>query len=675
MSESLHGRTVLVTGAGGFVGRGTVRRLVAGGARVRALAGPPGVPIESLDAGVEELRGEISNAAHMRDAVAGATTVVHLAGPASVADSFADPAAYARIHVEGTATLLSACVAAGVSRFVHISSAEVYGRPRSNPVRETHPLRARSPYGAAKIGAEQYVRAAAVSGLKAVILRPFSIYGPGLSPRSVIGTILRQCSESDEIRLHDLRPVRDYCFVDDIADAIAAAATIPVRSIETINVGSGTGRSVADLARTVLEMCGRHGSIVESAAGRRPPAADIPALVADVSRARARLHWSAQVDLRTGLERTLSSFGIDSTPATGGAPRPAGRSGRMRRPSKRYVITGAQGFLGRYVACHLLRSDPGCEVVGLGRSPRCDGTFTHAVSWGRHHVPAPVPPAIRAALASPRYRYVSCDILDGAGVRRTLSASEPIAIFHLASGLRGDRTRQLCRTVVEGVASLLEAAADVCAGARVVLGSSGAVYGLAANGNGRFHEADQCAPVDTYGAAKYAAEQVARALARERRVPLICARLFNLAGPGQDERHVCGYLASRIAAIQSGALSPHLDIGDATATRDFMDVRDAARGIALIAERGEPGAVYNVGTGAEIPVSRVLATLIGLAPEGDRIVIATRPGTRPSTVRRHAAHTTRLEDLGFRIEYDLSATLADLLNYYLHVVADSAPDA
>lgn len=308
MSAGVEGRTVVVTGGGGFIGRAVVRALLASGARVRALAGAPGDLLPPLPAGVAELRADITDAGAVRECVAEADAVVHLAGPASVAASFSRAAEYARAHVQGSATVLDACREAGVARVVLVSSAEVYGRPRSSPVREDHPLAPRSPYAAAKAGAEHFAQAfAAAFGMGVVILRPFSVYGPGAAPGSLVGTIVDAVRRGDPVRLHDLAPVRDYCFVDDVARAVAAACHRPLPPGTVLNVGTGTGTSVAGVAAAALEAAGRTLP-VEERGGGRPAAADIPALVADPSRARRLLEWEAEVELRAGLALTLRAL-------------------------------------------------------------------------------------------------------------------------------------------------------------------------------------------------------------------------------------------------------------------------------------------------------------------------------------------------------------------------------
>jgi nucleoside-diphosphate-sugar epimerase len=306
-SLRLEDEVVFVTGAGGFIGSAVVRALAGRGAEVRALAGPPGEQILQPPAEVEPVYADIEDQKTLVRMAAGASVAIHLAGPPSVAGSFRAPLEFGRVHASGTLAMLEACRTARVSRFVYVSSAEVYGRVSANPVTEDHPLQPRSPYGASKAAAEQFVQAYAhTSGMKTVVLRPFSVYGPKLPLTSVTGTILRQTLWEDEIVLGDLRPVRDYCFLDDVVEGVLRAATVPCLSANVFNLGTGVGTSVGDLAGLASRLAGRRLPIRSDPSRRRPPGTDIDELVADRGNAAAALGWSPAVSLEDGLHRTLN---------------------------------------------------------------------------------------------------------------------------------------------------------------------------------------------------------------------------------------------------------------------------------------------------------------------------------------------------------------------------------
>lgn len=203
--------------------------------------------------------------------------------------------------------MLEACRAAGVRRFVYVSSAEVYGRPERNPVPEGHLLNPRSPYGAGKAAAEHFVRAYAHAyGIEVAVLRPFSVYGPRLRAGSVMATILRQVLTANEVLVADLAPVRDYCFLDDVIEGVLAAATARRLQEVTFNLGSGTGTSVGELAQLALQLAGRKLPVRTESSRGRPTGTDIDCLVADRTRAGALLGWAPRVRLEDGVCRTLA---------------------------------------------------------------------------------------------------------------------------------------------------------------------------------------------------------------------------------------------------------------------------------------------------------------------------------------------------------------------------------
>ena len=299
---------VVVTGAGGFIGHHCVRHFASVCKTVRALTGPGDAHIDwpaNVESNELDVCGPLSKIeAHLTDA----TTIVHLAGPPAVRDSFQDAKRYVDIHAGGTANVIQAAANAAVKRFVYLSSAEVYGQPLANPVSEEHRLLARSPYGAAKIGAERVIESfTQFSDFNAVILRPFSVYGPGQTMNSLLGTIIRKLQAGDRVELFDLRPIRDYLYVADLAHAIERACTANIESCSVLNVGSGRGTSVKRFAELTSEAMGKSAVIEQAPSSDRPTAANIYKLVADSRRAQQVLDWKPTTDLLTGLQRTVNA--------------------------------------------------------------------------------------------------------------------------------------------------------------------------------------------------------------------------------------------------------------------------------------------------------------------------------------------------------------------------------
>ena len=303
---SIRGQQLLVTGACGFIGSALIRRLVSRGAQVRALTAAPWEPPRSVPRQVRGVRCDVTNLGAIAALARDVDTVVHLAGPASVTASFGSSRYYVRTHVLGTATLLEVCRRYGIRRMVYISSAEVYGRPGTARVAEDASLRPRSPYAAAKVGAEKLVEAfSSAFGLDSVILRPFAVYGPGISSESLIGTVIRQTRRGRATVLRDLRPVRDFCHVGDVADAIVRACTATLPRLTVLNVGTGQGTSVAQMARRIARLRGRRIPVRGRSAELVSAGDAVDRLVADPRRAERLLGWRARTPLGAGLEETI----------------------------------------------------------------------------------------------------------------------------------------------------------------------------------------------------------------------------------------------------------------------------------------------------------------------------------------------------------------------------------
>jgi GDP-4-dehydro-6-deoxy-D-mannose reductase len=340
---------------------------------------------------------------------------------------------------------------------------------------------------------------------------------------------------------------------------------------------------------------------------------------------------------------------------------------------KRYFITGAQGFLGRHVISSLLSSDGSAEVLGAGRSVRLSGAFTHSVSWGTRRIPAPLPDYLRSVLETERYRYVSLDLRRGPELIGVLRRFRPEVVIHLASAMRDDPLSSLLASTIECTIGLMEALPASCVSVRkVVICSTGGVYGAPAELPIR--EEAPCNPIDFYSTSKLAAEHYSRILARQHQIPAVWVRLFNLVGPGQDERHICGSLVAQAAAIAEGVAPPVMQIGALDTTRDFVDPRDAASALLLIAENGISGSIYNVASGGESPMQRVLQIVLQAAGLAGRVKVE-QAAFRAADVPRHFASIERLRSLGFGRHYDLVGSIKDLLHYYRRTVKAAAESA
>jgi NAD dependent epimerase/dehydratase len=309
---TLRGTRVLVTGAGGFIGSHLAERLAQEGARVRALVrynalGRWGWLDESPARGdLEVVAGDVRDPGQMRAVVEGSEVVFHLAALIAIPYSYEAPASYVATNVSGTLNLLEAARAAGVRRFVHTSTSEVYGTAQTVPIDERHPLRAQSPYAATKIGADQLVDAFHRSfAFPVTIVRPFNTYGPRQSARAVLPTIIAQCLAGGPVRLGNLEPRRDLTFVTDTVDGFVRASTCEAAVGLTVQLGTGREARVGDLAERVRALTGCAAPVEVDAQRVRPGGSEVERLVADASLAQRTFGWTPRVDLDEGLQRTI----------------------------------------------------------------------------------------------------------------------------------------------------------------------------------------------------------------------------------------------------------------------------------------------------------------------------------------------------------------------------------
>lgn len=336
----------------------------------------------------------------------------------------------------------------------------------------------------------------------------------------------------------------------------------------------------------------------------------------------------------------------------------------------RVFISGAQGFVGRYLVAHWLKAAPETEILGVGRSAFMPEAFTHTVHRGDCEVLAPLPQNLRTGNGD-RYHYLSLDIRRKADIRRVLNEFRPDVVVHLASFLRGGSIEQYLQTNVEGIVAVVEAIVESSVEVKkLLIASTGGVYGAPADADLPLKETTACTPVDLYAVSKLAAEHVSRILVKQHQIPTVWARLFNLVGAGQQEIHVCGRLATQISAIISGTSPPLVRVGSLAATRDFVDIRDVAAGLELLTREGSSGETYNLGSGQETSIGAVLETFFSVAGLS-RVRIEHVEEQHP-TIPRHFAAIDRLRALGFEGKYDLKQSVGTLLNYYLQEVAQSA---
>ena len=298
----------LITGGAGFLGSALANQLFSDGHVVGVLDDLSNGNQDYLCLGINFQQGDVNNIPLLWSLLQDVDCVYHLAARVSVAQSILYPRDYNAVNVGGTVSLMEATRDAGVRRVILASSGAVYGQQPLERVQEATMPRPDSPYAVSKWAAEQYVHTIGeLWGIETVALRIFNAYGPRQSlPPShapVVPRFLRQALSGGSVVIFgDGQQCRDFVYVADVVTALIQAAQAPSVNRQVINIGSGYGTSLNELADLLGQVSGRSVNRIYN----REKGGGVSRLVADPGRAQQLLGFQAQVGLAEGLAKTLA---------------------------------------------------------------------------------------------------------------------------------------------------------------------------------------------------------------------------------------------------------------------------------------------------------------------------------------------------------------------------------
>ena len=308
--------TVLVTGADGFIGSHLAELLVEQGYQVQALVH---YNARSTWGWLEHSRyrqqitvhsGDIRDPFFCQSLCQGIDWVFHLAALIAIPYSYQAPQSYVQTNILGTVNLCEAARQAGVQRFIHTSSSEVYGSAQTLPIDEQHPLQPQSPYSASKIGADAMAMSYFYSfDLPVTLARPFNTYGPRQSARAIIPTIISQLAQGiTRLQLGALTPMRDLNFVSDTCWGLLSIARAPQAIGKTLNIGSNQSIAMGDLAQRIARLMHCSIEIQLDSQRLRPQASEVVHLRCDNRALMALTGFQPQVTLDQGLQHSIEWF-------------------------------------------------------------------------------------------------------------------------------------------------------------------------------------------------------------------------------------------------------------------------------------------------------------------------------------------------------------------------------
>jgi dTDP-glucose 4,6-dehydratase len=309
---------VLVTGGAGFIGSHYVRKVLGGA--YDTMADAEVVVLDKLTyAGNESnlesvrdnprlrfVRGDVCDGEVVREVITGADLVVHFAAESHVDRSILGAADFVLTNVLGTQTLLQAAVDAGVGKFVHVSTDEVYGSITEGSWTEECLLEPNSPYAASKAGADLMARSfARTHGLPVCITRCSNNYGPHQFPEKVVPLFVTNLMDGKKVPLYgDGLNVRDWLHVDDHCWGIQLVADAG-RPGEIYNIGGGTELTNLELTARLLDACGADESMVERVTDRK---AHDRRYSVDITKISTELGYRPLMSFDEGLASTIEWY-------------------------------------------------------------------------------------------------------------------------------------------------------------------------------------------------------------------------------------------------------------------------------------------------------------------------------------------------------------------------------
>lgn len=308
-------KKVLITGSEGFIGSHIVEKLVKNNFKVRCLVlynsfnnigNLTYLPKKILD-NCEIIFGDVRDQDQMHSITKNCDSIINLAALVGIPYSYKAVKSYIDVNIIGTYNLLQASIKNNVEKLIHTSTSEVYGTAQYVPINESHPIVAQSPYSASKISADALVTSFNRSfNLNTLIIRPFNTFGPRQSNRAIIPTIISQYMTENKLVLGNLKPKRDFTYVDDTAEAFVKALRLKKNfGGMTVNLGTGKSYSVLDLVKIISKIFNKKLKIIKSNERFRPKNSEVYNLLASNLQAKKFLNWKPKFINKKGFENAL----------------------------------------------------------------------------------------------------------------------------------------------------------------------------------------------------------------------------------------------------------------------------------------------------------------------------------------------------------------------------------
>lgn len=309
-------KTILVTGADGFIGSHLTEALLEKGCKIKALSYYNSFNywgwLDDIDriSEIEVITGDVRDPHYCKNMTKDVDIVFNLAALIAIPYSYIAPDSYVDTNIKGILNICQASLENGVEKVIHTSTSEVYGTAQYVPIDEKHPFQPQSPYSASKIGADMIALSFHNAfGLDVTIARPFNAYGPRQSARAVIPTIITQIANgAREIKLGDISPTRDFNYVKDTCRGFVEIAECDNMKGETVNISSNYEISVKDVLNKIKTIMNSDVKFITEEERIRPGKSEVFRLWGDNKKIRELTGFEPKYDIDAGLKETIKWY-------------------------------------------------------------------------------------------------------------------------------------------------------------------------------------------------------------------------------------------------------------------------------------------------------------------------------------------------------------------------------
>jgi len=307
---------VLISGGAGFIGSHLSEKYTLEGHTVLCLDNFMNSDLGNIRGllnykNFKLIKGDVRDFDLLEKIVREVDVIIHLAAQIHVDRSILEPKLTYDVNIFGTLNILELARRYDIDKVVHTSTSEVYGSAQYVPMDENHPLDAPHPYGASKVAADRMCNAYIQTyGVNVCVMRPFNAFGPRQKDTGYGGVISifvkRSLNGTPPIIYGDGMQTRDYTYVKDLVRAYDLILKYKKPLREPINFGTGREIRIIDLARKIIELCGKKGRIKPVHVAPRP--GEVGRLVADYSKAEKLLGWEPEYTFEKGLTEFIKWY-------------------------------------------------------------------------------------------------------------------------------------------------------------------------------------------------------------------------------------------------------------------------------------------------------------------------------------------------------------------------------